>query len=598
MKRVWFVLIACLFLTPALSRADFDLDHKIPAPVSFGGTQADKVTGLCRRNVSPAEIFVTTQGLVLSDWRSYVHLIRASDGQVLAEDEFTFTPPNCGAMSPYLTSAGYISGESSDDYVVGDECGEIMWITFNPDTLYMWESADPPDIGKPSGLIYRGDTLYIVDSDSLQLLVVQVDGYNVLGRYELPCNNPSAVAVFDGNLFILSRSDSAHVWEMTTSGDLVATHTIHGLYGCTPQCAAFVGSDLFVGGGLDSILVFKQYDYSVPVEPGDSVTVELVPDLVDITFDGVLDPGYVNADVFDEDPCPVPPGVDFVSNYYHIMTTSALEYVSRITLSDTTIGNEIDLDKLRVFVRPSGPCQLWRDITVDSVEVTVLSRLGMKLSEDDEFSTFALAADNRNQYAVVQFKFDDLGGHINSAEDSIPVEAYNQMKDLLLESEELFNIGHYATSARRADSIAAVVRSFPTIPKIFDPNDPGKNVAGRLISRAHTLAFSIRFYPGWLAGTGPAAAVPMAMLEVWPNPSGADTDIRYAPSGTGEISIDVYSPAGRKVKSLFDGLPGGGLISLRWDGRNQEDHQVAPGVYFIIAREGHQTWTKKVVIQK
>jgi hypothetical protein len=598
MKRVWVVFIAFLFLAPSLSRADFELDRKIPAPVSFGGTQAYKVTGLGWRNVVPAELFVTTQGLDLSDWHSYVHLVRASDGHVLAEDEFTFTPPHCGAMSPYLTSGDLISGESSDDYVVGDECGEIMWITFNPDTLYMWDSADPPDIGEPSGLIYRGDTLYIVDSDSLQLLVVQVDGYNVLGRYDLPCTNPSAVAMFDGNLFILCKSDSTHIWEMTTSGDIVATHTIHGLYGCTPQSAAFVGNELYVGGALDSILVFKQYDYSVPVVPGDSVTVEVVPDLVDITFDGVLDPGYVNADVFDEDPCPAPPGVDFVSDFYHIMTTSALENVSRITVSDTTLGNEIDLDKLRVFVRPSVPCQLWRDITVDSAEVTALSRSGKRLSEDDEFSIFALAADNRNQYAVVEFKFDDLEGHLNSAQDSMPQEAYNELHDLLVESHELFAIGHYATSARRADSIAAVVRSYPTIPKIFDPNDPGRNIAGRLISRAHTLAFSIRFYPGWLAGTGPISAVPMAMLEVWPNPSGADTGIRFAPSGTGKVSIDVYSPTGRKVRSLFDGPSGGGFISIRWDGRNQDDRRVAPGVYFVVALEGHRTWTEKVLVQK
>jgi hypothetical protein len=594
MKRMWTLLIALLLVAPSLSRADFKLDRKIPAPKACPAAQANKVTGLGWRNVGPGDLFVTTQCHGIG-WHDYVHLIRPSDGHVLSQAEFTFIPPYCGAEAPHLTSGDHISG---DNYVVGDECGEIMWITFNKDTLYMWDSADPPDIGEPSGLIYRGDTLYTLDRDSIDLKVVQVDGYNVLARYSLPCSDPSALAMFNGNLFFLSRDDSSHIYEMTTAGAIVDAHPVKGLYGCHPSSAVFVGNELYVGGVLDSILVFKQYDYTVPVGPGDSVTVEVVPDLVDITFDRVLDSGYVNANVFDEDPCPKPPGVDFVSDFYNITTTSSLEYVSRITVSDTTIGNEIDLDKLRVFVRPSGPCQAWRDITVDSIEVTALSRTGKRLSEDDEFSTFALAADNRNQRSVVEFKFDDLDGHINSAEDSIPVEAYNQMKDLLLESRELFGIGHYSTSARRADSIAAVVRSYPALPKVFDPDDPGKNVAGRLTSRAHTLAFSIRFYPGWLAGTGPVPAGPGALLDIYPNPSGAVTDIKYAPSGTGQTRIDVYSPTGRSVRNLYAGTPGGGIISLRWDGLNQEGRQVAPGVYFIIAREGHRTWAKKVVIQK
>jgi flagellar hook assembly protein FlgD len=88
------------------------------------------------------------------------------------------------------------------------------------------------------------------------------------------------------------------------------------------------------------------------------------------------------------------------------------------------------------------------------------------------------------------------------------------------------------------------------------------------------------------------------LLDIYPNPSGAVTDIKYAPSGTGQTRIDVYSPTGRSVRNLYAGTPGGGIISLRWDGLNQEGRQVAPGVYFIIAREGHRTWAKKVVIQK
>jgi hypothetical protein len=596
MKRMWMLLIVFLLVVSSISYADFRVEGKIPAPKACQSSQGYKVTGLGWRNVGNGQLFVTTQCLSLINWENYVHLISPSDGEVLFEHQFNFAPAYCGAGSPHLTSGDHVFGST---YVVGDECGEISWITFAADTLRLNESADPPDIGEPSGMIYRGDSLFIVDRDSLDLLVVQVDGYNILGRHPLPCTNPSALAMFNGNLFVLCKDDSTHIYEMTTAGAVVDTHSVEGMYGCYPSSAVFVGSNLYVGGALDSILIFKQYDYTVPVAPGDSVEVEVVPDKVEITFDSVLGPGYVNADVFDEDPCFKPPDLHFLSDYYHISTTAALENISAISISDNSIGEDIDADMIRVFVRPTEPCHPWRDITVDSTEVTpILSRITKTFSEDDEFSVFALAVDNRNQNDVVQFKFDDLSGHLTSAEDSIPVEAYGAIRDLLIESEELFDLHHYNLSALRADSIAKVVRSYPSIPSIYDPEDPGKNVAGRLIARAHTLAFSIRFFPGWAAGIGSGRPMAAALLDAYPNPSGSGTEIEYAPVGKGETEIAVYSPAGRKVTTLFAGKSSGQPIRIHWDGTNEEGRAVAPGVYFVVAKGAAQTVTRKVIIQR
>jgi hypothetical protein len=584
-----------LFTASVLSAADFNLCRKIPAPKACVAAQANKVTGLGWRDVGHGALFVTTQCNGLG-WHNYVHLVRPSDGLILYEAEYTFAPFYCGAGSPHLTSGDHISGT---DYVVGDECGEITWITFDSDTLFIWDSADPPHIGELSGLIYRGDTLYAVDRDSLDLVAVQVDGYNVVGRYPLPLVSPSAVAMHDGNLFILSSSDSTRIFEMTTAGAVVDTHSVEGLYGCYPQSAVFVGDLLYVGGILDSILVFSRYDYTVPLEPGDSVEVEVVPGEVDITFDGILESGYVNANVLEEQPCPPPAGVEFFSDFYEISSTASLEYVSEVALSYASIPDGADEDLVRVFVRPSGYCQVWRDITVDSTNVPppVIST-SKRLSEDDEFSFFALAIDGRDQNDVIDFKFGDLSGHINSAEDSIPAETYADIRDLLTEAEERFSLGQYRASADLVDSLAEVVRGDPQIPRVFDPEDPGKNVAGRLIGRAHTLAFSIRFYPRWLAGTGPGTAVEPDFLQVRPNPSSSLTEIKFAPRGSGEIEVAVYSVKGQRIRSLYKRASGSKPVSLVWDGNDQEGRLVAPGVYFIVASQGPLTSTRKVVVQR
>ena len=597
MRRSIIPVLVIVLLLISAAHADFKLVRKIPAPDGCG-LGLSKITGMAERPLmmGGTTLFVTGQCDAYMA-RSFLHLLRPVDGYLLWEEEFTLEPPNCGAEGPYLSSG---ENDAIDQYWITDECGEIMHVKWDPDTLYIMDSFHPTGVDLPVGIVERNDTLWVVDRESDVLHIMDTDGYIYTTEYITFAYSLSALAMHDGNLFVASSADSTRIFEMTTAGAYVDTHFVYGMAGMYPQSIAFIGDNLYVASTLDSIRIFEFVDeYTEPVYPGDSVTVSIVPGELSIRFDGVVDSGYVNALVYSTQPCPPPPGVEFFSNYYEITTTSSLSYISELTFTDSSLANGTPTELVRVFSRPSGGCGTWRDITTDSTEVLPTLRIiGRTKSEDDEFSVFALGIDDRNQNAVVSGKYHDVRNHIISAEDSIPQEAYDDMLATLGRSADDFYGGLYENAAEKAESVGVIARSFPTIPHRYMPEDPGKNVAGRIISRANTLAFSYRFYPRWLAGAETPEPVHEPGLSVGPNPTGDAVRIEFAPMGGEAVEVAVYSVRGERVKTLYRGKPGQGPMTLVWDGDNERGFRVAAGIYFVVAREGARTATGKVVLQR
>lgn len=67
----------------------------------------------------------------------------------------------------------------------------------------------------------------------------------------------------------------------------------------------------------------------------------------------------------------------------------------------------------------------------------------------------------------------------------------------------------------------------------------------------------------------------------FPNPFNPTTTIGLQPSVSGQTSVVVYDILGRRVIELLDAYLSAGIVtSLTWDGRDQDGHEVASGVYF------------------
>ena len=85
---------------------------------------------------------------------------------------------------------------------------------------------------------------------------------------------------------------------------------------------------------------------------------------------------------------------------------------------------------------------------------------------------------------------------------------------------------------------------------------------------------------------------------VYANPvspgAGFDLSLRDA----GQVRLEVYNVAGRKVTTLIDRPMAGGTYSVQWDGNDAGGHPVTAGVYFCRLETRDKTVTTKLVVRR
>jgi hypothetical protein len=83
-----------------------------------------------------------------------------------------------------------------------------------------------------------------------------------------------------------------------------------------------------------------------------------------------------------------------------------------------------------------------------------------------------------------------------------------------------------------------------------------------------------------------------------PNPFNPETKIKYMVEGgeAVQVGVKVYNVAGRLVKTLVDGVKPPGEYEVAWNGRNENGHQVASGIYFYKLKVSDYVETKKMVL--
>jgi len=93
-------------------------------------------------------------------------------------------------------------------------------------------------------------------------------------------------------------------------------------------------------------------------------------------------------------------------------------------------------------------------------------------------------------------------------------------------------------------------------------------------------------------------AVATALRQNRPNPFNPVTAIPYSLASAGEVSLDIFDPAGRVVRRLVDGVQTAGVHTAQWDGRDNRGVPVASGVYFCRLRAGKVIDTRRIVLLK
>lgn len=88
----------------------------------------------------------------------------------------------------------------------------------------------------------------------------------------------------------------------------------------------------------------------------------------------------------------------------------------------------------------------------------------------------------------------------------------------------------------------------------------------------------------------------------YPNPFNPSTTlILNVPSGGAqarqlEVSIEIYSVSGCRVRSVFEGLLPAGRLEIPWDGRDDGGRLLPSGVYPVVAKATWGVFTSRLVI--
>jgi hypothetical protein len=88
----------------------------------------------------------------------------------------------------------------------------------------------------------------------------------------------------------------------------------------------------------------------------------------------------------------------------------------------------------------------------------------------------------------------------------------------------------------------------------------------------------------------------VTLYQNFPNPFNPSTTISFFIPERSEVRLDIYDTAGKKVRTLADGVYPAARYDLEWNGRDVRNEPVSSGIYFYRLSAGRKTITRKLVL--
>lgn len=100
--------------------------------------------------------------------------------------------------------------------------------------------------------------------------------------------------------------------------------------------------------------------------------------------------------------------------------------------------------------------------------------------------------------------------------------------------------------------------------------------------RAHIDDALRMFFPAQPTSVTPDKAVPdgYQLNQNYPNPFNDETNIKFFLERTASVSMTIYNIAGQKIGKLVENNVTPGYHQVTWDGKDQDGHRQASGIYF------------------
>jgi hypothetical protein len=87
-----------------------------------------------------------------------------------------------------------------------------------------------------------------------------------------------------------------------------------------------------------------------------------------------------------------------------------------------------------------------------------------------------------------------------------------------------------------------------------------------------------------------------ALGQNYPNPFNSSTTLRFSLPVSAEVDLAVYNAVGQRVTGLARGPREAGTYQLVWDGRDDQGHDLASGVYLYQLRVGARAERKRMLL--
>jgi len=88
------------------------------------------------------------------------------------------------------------------------------------------------------------------------------------------------------------------------------------------------------------------------------------------------------------------------------------------------------------------------------------------------------------------------------------------------------------------------------------------------------------------------------LAQNMPNPFNPKTTIAFNLTAPGDVTLEVYDVAGRRVVTLLDRHMDAGAHVAQWDGKTSDGERAASGVYFYKLAAGDERTSRKMVLLK
>ena len=88
----------------------------------------------------------------------------------------------------------------------------------------------------------------------------------------------------------------------------------------------------------------------------------------------------------------------------------------------------------------------------------------------------------------------------------------------------------------------------------------------------------------------------LSLDQNYPNPFNSETVIGYALPTRATATLEGYNLVGQEVARLVYGLREAGSYTVKWDGRDNADRQLASGIYIYRLQAGAHTLTRKLLL--